>query len=88
MMAAMVELFCDSFLAEDAAVSRVQGESDKIRRFARVPLRRQELEDQAAGGRQGRGLRLGTDVRFIVTNLRGAPRWLYEATASAAKPRI
>jgi hypothetical protein len=27
-------------------------------------------------------------MRLIVTNLRGTPRWLYEATASAAKPRI
>jgi hypothetical protein len=88
MMAAMVEVFCDSFLAEDAAVSRVRGESDKIRRFAafRYGARSWRTERQVVARVEASAQ--GIDVRFIVTNLRGAPRWLYETTASAAKPRI
>jgi len=65
-------------LAEDAAVSRVEGEAPKVRRYGefayaagtwaieRRVIARIEASDQ------------GADTRFIVTNLEGAPRWLYE----------
>jgi hypothetical protein len=65
-------------LAEDAAVSRVEGEATKVRRYSefryaagtwaieRRVIARIEASDQ------------GSDTRFIVTNLEGAPRWLYE----------
>ena len=65
-------------LAEDAAMSRVEGEAPKVRRYGefryaagtwaieRRVIARIEASDQ------------GADTRFIVTNLEGAPRWLYE----------
>jgi hypothetical protein len=66
-------------LAEDAAVSRVQGEADKVRRHTEFryaakswhALRRVIARVEASAQ--------GSDSRFIVTNLAGAPRWLYEA---------
>jgi hypothetical protein len=69
---------------------RRDGQGPPLRR---VPLCRQDLAGRTAGHRPGRGLghRLqpiprrdvsgadrGTDSRFIVTNLPGAARWLYE----------
>ena len=65
-------------LAEDVAVNRVKGEAPKVRRYGefryaagtwaieRRVIARIEASDQ------------GSDTRFIVTNLEGAPRWLYE----------
>ena len=65
-------------LAEDAAMSRVEGEAPKVRRYGefryaagtwaieRRVIARIEASDQ------------GSDTRFIVTNLEGAPRWLYK----------
>jgi Transposase DDE domain group 1 len=65
-------------LAEDAAVSRAQGEAENVRRFGELPyaaktwsaLRRVIARIEASPQ--------GSDSRFIVTNLKGAPRWLYE----------
>jgi len=65
-------------LAEGAALGRVAGGAVKVRRYAefryaakswgaeRQVIVRVEASDQ------------GSDSRFIVTNLPGAPRWLYE----------
>lgn len=65
-------------LAEAAALERVEGEAAKVRRYdefryaakswdvERRVIARVEASDQ------------GSDSRFVVTNLRGAPRWLYE----------
>jgi hypothetical protein len=65
-------------LAEEAALSRIEGEAVKVRRHAefiyaaktwaaeRRVIARIEASDR------------GTDSRFIVTNLRGTPKWLYE----------
>jgi hypothetical protein len=65
-------------LAEDAAVSRVQGESDKVRRFAafRYAARSWKAERQVVARIEASSQ--GSDSRFIVTNLAGTPRWLYE----------
>jgi hypothetical protein len=65
-------------LAEDAAVSRVQGESDKVRRFAafRYAARSWKAERQVVARIEASPQ--GSDSRFIVTNLAGAPRLLYE----------
>ena len=65
-------------LAEDAAVRRVQGEAETVRRFGAFryaacswhALRRVVARIEASPQ--------GSDSRFIVTNLAGAPRWLYE----------
>ena len=66
-------------LAEDAAVSRAEGEVSKVRRYAEFAyaaktwsVERRVIARIEASGR-------GTDSRCIVTNLRGAARWLYEA---------
>jgi hypothetical protein len=66
-------------LAEDAALGRVAGEGDKVRRFGELgyaakswsALRRVIARIEASPQ--------GSDSRFIVTNLKGAPRWLYES---------
>jgi hypothetical protein len=68
-------------LAEDAAMG--QGEGEKVRRYS---------EFRSAAGTWGAERRViarveasdrGTDSRFIVTNLAGTPRWLYEAVYCA-----
>jgi hypothetical protein len=65
-------------LAEHAAVARLDGEAAKVRHYddfvyaartwstERRVIARVEASDR------------GADTRFIVTNLEGAPRWLYE----------
>ena len=70
-------------LAEDAALGRVAGEGAKVRRYGefayaagtwaaeRRVIARVEASDR------------GADSRFIVTNLAGAPRWLYAAVYCA-----
>ena len=65
-------------LAEDAALGRIAGEADKVRRFGAFryaarswqALRQVVVRVEASSH--------GSDSRFIVTNLAGAPRWLYE----------
>jgi hypothetical protein len=70
-------------LAEEAAVSRIEGEADKVRRFGEFAYaaktwntERRVIARIEASGR-------GSDSRFIVTNLAGTPRWLYEAVYCA-----
>jgi hypothetical protein len=75
-------------LAEDVAVRRVDGESEKVRRHGEV--------DYAAKGWPGKPdqnarrviARIeagpkGTDTRFIITNLEGTPEYLYETVYCA-----
>jgi hypothetical protein len=70
-------------LAEEAAVSRIEGEADKVRRFGEFAYaaktwntERRVIARIEASGR-------GSDSRFIITNLAGTPRWLYEAVYCA-----
>ena len=65
-------------LAEETAVNRIEGGADKVRRFGEFAyaaktwhVERRVVARVEASGR-------GTDSRFIVTNLAGTPRWLYE----------
>jgi hypothetical protein len=70
-------------LAEEAAMGRLEGRSEKVRRYddfayaagtwhaERRIIARVEASDR------------GTDSRFIVTNLRGTPPWLYETVYCA-----
>ena len=44
----------------------------------RVPLCRQNLACRAPGRRRVEASPQGSDSRFVVTNIAGAPRWLYE----------
>jgi hypothetical protein len=66
-------------LAEDAAVSRVQGENDKVRRFGefRYAAKSWKVARRVIGRVEASPQ--GSDSRFIVTNLAGTPRWLYES---------
>ena len=70
-------------LAEDAAVGRVGGEAGKVRRYGAFryaakswPVERQVIARVEASAQ-------GSDSRFVVTNLAGTPRWLYEAVYCA-----
>jgi hypothetical protein len=65
-------------LAEGAALARVAGEAAKARRYGEFryaartwPVERQVIARVEASPQ-------GSDSRFVVTNLKGAPRWLYE----------
>ena len=65
-------------LAEDAALGRVAGESDKVRRYGEFPYaaRSWQVERRVIGRVEASPQ--GSDSRFIITNLAGAPRWLSE----------
>ena len=65
-------------LVDETAMSRVVGEALKVRRYSEFryaagtwPVERQVIARVEASPQ-------GSDCRFIVTNLEGAPRWLYE----------
>ena len=63
--------------AEDAAVARALGEGEKVRRFGefRYAARSWKVERRVIGRVEASPQ--GSDSRFIITNLAGAPRWLY-----------
>ena len=65
-------------LAEDAALGRVAGEADKVRRYGefRYAAKTWNVERQVIARVEASAQ--GSDSRFIVTNLTGTPRWLYE----------
>jgi len=65
-------------LAEDAALARLAGEGDKVRRYAdfRYAARSWTVERRVIA-RVEAGAK-GADSRFIVTNLAGLPKSLYE----------
>ena len=65
-------------LAQDAALGRIDGEAEKVRRYGEFPyaatswkIERRVIARVEAGPQ-------GADSRFIVTNLRGLPKSLYE----------
>jgi hypothetical protein len=70
-------------LAEAAAVERVEGDAAKVRRFGefRYAARTWNAERQVIARVEASDR--GTDSRFIVTNLAGTPRWLYEVVYCA-----
>jgi hypothetical protein len=65
-------------LREDAAVSRAEEDADKVRRFGdfRYAAKSWTVERRVIARIEA--TRQGSDTRFIVTNLTGTPRWLYE----------
>jgi hypothetical protein len=65
-------------LVEDAAVRRTEGETDKVRRYGefRYAAKTWDVERQVMARIEASAQ--GSDSRFIVTNIQGAPRWLYE----------
>jgi len=66
-------------LAEDAAVRRAEEDTDKVRSFHdfRYAARSWKDKERRVIARI-EATRQGSDSRFIVTNLTGTPRWLYE----------
>ncbi len=65
-------------LAEDAAVARAQGDDEKVRRFAQFHYAAKSWKVERQVVARIEASAQGSDTRFIVTNLEGAPRWLYE----------
>ncbi len=65
-------------LAEDAAVRRAEEDADKIRSFSdfRYAAKSWKVERRVIARIEA--TRQGSDTRFVVTNLSGTPRWLYE----------
>jgi hypothetical protein len=66
-------------LAEDTAARRAEEDADKVRRFHdfRYAARSWNDKERRVIARI-EATRQGSDSRFIVTNLSGTPRWLYE----------
>lgn len=70
-------------LAEDAAVTRALGEAEKVRRFGEFRYAARSWEVARRGISRIEASAQGRDSRFIITNLAGAPRWLYESVYCA-----
>jgi hypothetical protein len=65
-------------LADAAALERVEGEVDKFRRFGEFAYAAKTWHAERRVIARVEASDRGTDSRFVVTNLAGAPRWLYE----------
>jgi hypothetical protein len=70
-------------LAEEAAVSRIEGGADKVRRFGELAYAAKTWDAKRRVIARVEASDKGTDSRFVVTNLAGTPRWLYEAVYCA-----
>jgi hypothetical protein len=72
-------LDCVADLAEDAAVRRAEEDADKVRSFHDLHYAaRSWKEKERRVIARIEATRQGSDSRFIITNLTGTPRWLYE----------
>ena len=70
-------------LAEDAAVSRVEGEALKVRRYGEFAYAAGTWQAERRVIARVEASARGSDSRFVVTTLAGTPRWLYEAVYCA-----
>ena len=70
-------------LAEPAALERVEGRADKVRRFGEFRYAAKTWTAERRVIARIEASDRGTDSRFVVTNLRGTPRWLYEVVYCA-----
>jgi DDE family transposase len=70
-------------LAEEVAVSRIEGGADKVRRFGELAYAAKTWDAKRRVIARVEASDKGTDSRFVVTNLAGTPRWLYEAVYCA-----
>jgi hypothetical protein len=66
-------------LAEGAALGRVEGEADKVRRYGEFAYAAKTWSTERRVIARVEASDRGADSRFVVTNLAGTPRWLYEA---------
>lgn len=72
-------------LAEAAALGRVEGEALKVRRYGELRYAAETWTAERRVIARVEASDRGSDSRFIVTNLAGAPRWLYESVYCAHK---
>jgi hypothetical protein len=66
-------------LAEDAALGRIAGEGDKVRRYGEFRYAAKTWKGERRVIGRVEASPQGSDSRFIITNLAGTPRWLYES---------
>ncbi len=65
-------------LAEAVAVRRAEEDGERVRDFADLTYAARSWKAERRAIARVEATRQGSDSRFIVTNLAGAPRWLYE----------
>jgi hypothetical protein len=65
-------------LAEEVAVRRVEGEAPKVRRYGEFAYAAKTWHVERRVIARVEASDRGTDSRFVVTNITGTPRWLYE----------
>jgi hypothetical protein len=70
-------------LAEEVALHRVEGGAAKVRRFGEFAYAAKTWNAERRVIARVEASDKGTDSRFVVTNLAGTPRWLYEAVYCA-----
>jgi Transposase DDE domain group 1 len=70
-------------LAEEVAMRRVEGEAAKVRRYGEFAYAAQTWHTERRVIARVEASDKGADSRFVVTNLAGTPRWLYEAVYCA-----
>src|SRR4051794_13583202 len=70
-------------LAEEAALERVEGGAVKVRRFGEFRYAAKTWNVERRVIARVEATDRGADSRFVVTNLAGTPRWLYEAVYCA-----
>jgi DDE family transposase len=70
-------------LAEQAALERVEGGAAKVRRFGEFAYAAETWHVERRVIARVEASDKGADSRFIVTNLAGTPRWLYEVVYCA-----
>jgi hypothetical protein len=66
-------------LAEEAALERLDGEAAKVRRYGEFAYAAKTWNTERRVIARVEASDKGADSRFVVTNLAGPPRWLYEA---------
>jgi hypothetical protein len=70
-------------LAEAVALERAEGEAARVRRHAGLAYAAKSWGVERRVIARVEASDKGTDSRFVVTNLRGTPRWLYEVAYCA-----
>jgi len=65
-------------LAETAALERIEGGAAKVRRYDEFGYAAKTWNTERRVIARIEASERGADSRFVVTNLAGAPRWLYE----------
>ena len=70
-------------LAEEAALERLDGEAAKVRRYDEFAYAAKTWGVERRVVARVEASDRGADSRFVVTNLAGAPRWLYKVVYCA-----